>query len=205
MGDYDYFRSREIDKRLKKYHDIIEKNPKRVFPVDMDSIFDKYFPSAKDKDICIPYSGDNLVAYAFHCQYAKVKSIDYVEELVTEINNMNLNGFSCDCAVFEETNLPINKFDLLFTTIATIRHIENLKNTFCIFNTILKDDGKYIFFDNFDKITCSYKQEDVLKILQESGFLVKQIIHLSEQSIDNVIYKGVDRKGWTAMCCMKQF
>lgn len=204
------FKCRNAEKRLEKYHKIIEENPKIVFPFDMDSIFEEYFPEADKKNICIPYSGDNLVAYAFYCMGAKVKSIDYIKELVEKINILPLNGFKCECAKFEDTAQSLNNFDLIFTTVATIHHIENLKKTFCLFNTMLKNDGKYIFFEKFNE-THKYQICDITSELEESGFIIKNIIEIDEKSISDVIYKrisnfscGIDRKGWIAMCCIKK-
>ena len=178
---------------------IIKNNPSLVFPTKVWECIQLYFPKLNGIKICVPSSGDNLVAFAFHLLGAEVTSCDISSEQIKNAKTISvkqgwdINYMECDSMLMN--GIEDEYFDLVYTSNGVHTWITNLELMYKNFNRILKDEGKYIFFEThpfirpFDDSTNilavkkrydsidgnDWRVQDFVNALISSGFIIKQL------------------------------
>ena len=126
-------------------------DPVRAFPAPVWRSISAYFPSLSGVRVCVPSSGDNKAVFAFHLLGAEVTSCDIsVAQLknaraIADANGWGIRFHECDSMVMED--VPRGSFDLVYTSNGVHTWISDLPMMHGQFRRVLKDGGKYIFFE----------------------------------------------------------
>lgn len=154
---------------------IIE-NPTLAFQKKTFNIIQKCFPDLKGKKICVPSSGDNIAAFAFHLMGAQVTSIDISSEQIKNARRIaDQHGWNIEFVCQDSmdlSNIPNNEYDLVYTSNGVHVWISNLKVMYTNFNRILKDNGIYILFETHPFIRPfddSSEQIVIRKVYEDIG------------------------------------
>lgn len=131
--------------------ELIKKTPLKVFPAKVRGRMQQYYKSFEGMKICIPSSGDNLAAFAFHLLGAEVTSCDIScnqidnAKSIAEKNGWNINFKVLDS--MDMSSINSESYDLLYTSNGVHVWISDLCLMYAGFNRILKNGGRYIFFE----------------------------------------------------------
>ena len=179
--------------------------PHRSFPTGVwENIF-RFYPDLSGVKVCVPSSGNNVAAFSFHVLGAKVTSCDISSRQIVNAKRIaDAQGWDIDfhvCDSMEMDEIKDDEFDLVFTSNGVHVWISALSVMYGNFYRILKDGGRYIFFETHPFIRPFDDAEDVLKVrkmysdisnnnwrvqdfansLIESGFTINHIDELSAE------------------------
>ncbi len=129
----------------------IEESPTIAFPPAVNGFFRQCFPSFQGVRVCVPSSGDNTAAFAFHLLGAKVCSVDISEKQIENARRIaGAKGwgiaFVCDNSMSLE-KIDTAAFDLVYTSNGVHVWISDLPAMYGTFGRILKGGGQYVFFE----------------------------------------------------------
>lgn len=150
--------------------DIIKKTPHKVFPSKVWERIQYFYPDLKGLNICVPSSGDNLVVFAFHLLGANVTSCDISSnqiknaQKIAENNNWNIEFKVLDS--MDLSSIANESYDLVYTSNGAHVWISDLSLMYNGFNRILKNGGRYIFFETHPFIRPFDDSTNELKIIK---------------------------------------
>lgn len=174
------------------YIEQIIENPIIAFPPKVYSFIKKSFPSLKGLNVCVPSSGDNIAAFAFHLLGARVCSIDISEK---QINNAKeiANRRNWDIEFICDDSMTLNKikddtFDLIYTSNGVHVWISDLISMYSNFNRILRAEGTYIFFETHPMTRPFNNCGSEIKIVKE----YKEVGPFSDNGVNEYAWRMQD-------------
>ncbi len=168
--------NRQSDGYYKKLYEgtnalqLLKSNPWLGFPSEVCQTIREKFPSLQSKRVCVPSSGDNIAAFAFHLLGASVTSCDISSEqiknarMIAKSEGWNIE-FHIDDSM-ELQGLNNDEYDLVYTSNGVHVWICNLEAMYGAFRRILKDGGKYIFFETHPFIRPFDDKTNELRIIK---------------------------------------
>ncbi len=129
----------------------IGQDPSRAFPQKVYSMIRESYPDLRGTRVCVPSSGDNIAAFAFHLLGANVTSADlserqlYNAQRIAQQKGWDIE-FICDDSM-ELGRIKSDQYDLVYTSNGVHVWISDLRPMYRNFNRILRDDGSYIMFE----------------------------------------------------------
>lgn len=148
---------------------IIE-TPHKVFPTKVWEYLSFYYPKFEGVKVCVPSSGDNKAVFAFHLLGADVTSCDISHnqinnaKLIAKNNNWNINFKVLDS--MDLSSIESELYDLVYTSNGVHVWISDLNKMYSSFNRILKNNGRYIFFETHPFIRPFDDNTNELKIVK---------------------------------------
>ncbi|MCL2665836.1 MAG: class I SAM-dependent methyltransferase [Defluviitaleaceae bacterium] len=184
---------------------LIAQNPERAFPAAVYPLIKKYMGNLNGKKVCVPSSGDNKAAFAFHMMGANVTSCDIsanqlknakalADKFNWEIKFLCLDSMKLD-------GISDGEFDLVYTSNGAHVWISNMTGMYKNFYRILKPGGFNIFFEThpvirpFDcsgkdikikkpyddveprgnDLTYDWRTQDFINAIASAGFVIKEM------------------------------
>lgn len=130
---------------------LLKKNPARGFPTKVYENIRRYFPDLAGVKVCVPSSGDNIAAFAFHLLGADVTSCDLSPEQIKNAKKIAAaQGWDIDFKVCDSMNLygvDSAKYDFVYTSNGAHVWISDLSAMYRNFHRVLKDGGIFLFFE----------------------------------------------------------
>ena len=142
--------------------------PRKSFPTRVWDNINRFYPNLNGMKICVPSSGDNVIAFSFHMLGAKVTSCDISSEQIknakkiAEEQEWAIDFHVCDS--MEMNGIRDDYYDLVFTSNGVHTWISDLPVMHKSFNRILKEGGRYIFFETHPFIRPFDDSTNVLKV-----------------------------------------
>lgn len=146
-ADSEWYQSLRTDEIIAK----LVENPTGVFHKSVYNLINKYIPDLHNKKVLLPSSGDNHAAFAFALLGADVTSADISEKqlehakAIADKLKLKIN-FVCDDTMLL-SNIPDNRFDLVYTSNGTHTWIADLPTMYKNIHRVLKADGFSIMYD----------------------------------------------------------
>ncbi len=129
----------------------IIKNPGAAFHPATFAMLKDYMGDFKGKEILVPSSGDNHAVFAFYLLGANVTSTDISERQIENARAVaHKNSWDIRFAVDDTMTLETCKdsaYDLVYTSNGALVWIDDLPSMFQNIRRVLKDGGKYCFYD----------------------------------------------------------
>jgi len=185
--------------------EIIAKNPERAFPAAIYPLIKKYMGDFKGKKVCVPSSGDNKAAFAFHLLGAKVTSCDISENQLKNAKAL-ADKYNWDIEFICQDSMTLDKmksgeYDLVYTSNGVHVWIDDMPSMYKNFHRILKPGGYNIFFEthpvirpfgwdnkNFkikklyedvephgDDLTYDWRTQDFINAVASARFIIKEM------------------------------
>jgi SAM-dependent methyltransferase len=126
-------------------------DPPRAFPPTVWHSIHAWFPDLAGVRVCVPSSGDNKAAFAFHLLGAKVTTCDISSEqlknagAIADENGWAIRFHECDSMIMD--GVASDAFDLVYTSNGVHTWISDLPVMHNQFHRILRGGGRYIFFE----------------------------------------------------------
>jgi len=185
--------------------DIIKNNPKIVFPTAVWANINRYYPSLEGVKICVPSSGDNKAVFGFHLLGAEVTACDMSPnqvknaKRVADSQGWDIRYHVQDSMVMDE--IADGYYDMVYTSNGVHTWISDLPTMHRQFYRIIKDGGRYIFFEThpfirpFDDSTnelkvrkpysdtsnFDWRVQEFVNSLIESGFTITRYDELHSE------------------------
>ena len=147
VSDSDWYMSLRTEEKISR----LQENPTVAFHPVVYELIKKYMGEIRGKNILLPSSGDNHVAFAFAIMGARVTSADISErqlenaKVIAERIGLDIE-FICDDTMKLE-HIKDNAYDLVYTSNGTLSWIGDLTGMYKNINRVLKDQGYYFMYD----------------------------------------------------------
>lgn len=170
--------------------DIIKNAPHRAFPPIVWENIQSYFPDLRGVKVCVPSSGDNVAALAFHVLGARVTSCDISTEQIknarriAESQGWDIDFHACDSMGLR--GIGDREYDLVYTSNGVHVWISDLAVMYGSFRRILKRGGRYVFFETHPFIRPFDDSTTELKIIKPYD-QIKPDLHWRVQDIINAL------------------
>jgi SAM-dependent methyltransferase len=202
----------------------LKQSPCKAFPSTVWQNICRYFPDLHGVKVCVPSSGDNIAVFAFHLLGAAVTSCDISSEQIknakriADAESWNIEFHVCDS--MELSGVRNDIYDLVYTSNGVHTWISDLEVMYGNFYRILKNTGKYIFFEThpfirpFDDSTNTllikkrydntdgndWRVQDFTNSLIACGFAIQQLNELfAEKDCIGAEWWHKDKFDWDAM------
>jgi SAM-dependent methyltransferase len=183
----------------------ISKDPEKAFPTAVRPLIKKYMGDLKDKKVCVPSSGDNKAAFAFHLLGAKVTSCDISKN---QLKNAKLlaDEYKWDIEFICQDSMKLEKikdseYDLVYTSNGVHVWIDDMPSMYKNFHRILKSGGYNIFFETHpvlrpygwnngdykpiklyedvephgDDLTYNWRTQDFVNAIASAGLIIREM------------------------------
>ncbi|GMK37656.1 hypothetical protein PCCS19_07100 [Paenibacillus sp. CCS19] len=129
----------------------IIRNPESAFHPATYAMLRQACPTLEGKRICVPSSGNNHAAFAFHLMGASVTSVDISERQIANSAAIAAKHgwdiqFICDNTM-TLGEIPSNAYDLVYTSNGVHVWIDDLSAMYRSIHRILTDGGTYLMLD----------------------------------------------------------
>lgn len=167
-----------------RYVEQIILRPELAIPKPIVDFISKKYDTLKGLKVCVPSSGDNLAAFAFHLMGAQVTSLDLSErqienaKKIAEEKDWPIDFYCEDSMTLGQ--LKDKTFDLVYTSNGVHVWISDLVKMYSNIKRVLKPGGSYICFDTHP-MTRPFDMVDgqvvVKKAYSDTGPFVEDGLH----------------------------
>ncbi len=148
----------------------LKKDPWLGFPSRVGRAIREHFPVLRGMRVCVPSSGDNVAAFAFHLLGASVTSCDLSGEQIKNARKIaaaqewELAFSIADSMALE--GIENGAYDLVYTSNGVHVWISDLCAMYGSFRRVLKAGGRYIFFETHPFIRPFDDSSNALRVIK---------------------------------------